>query len=332
MSMRLLLQSHLDDNKSQLTGEQEDVVEYVGLVASVLSITGSVFIIIFILYFKKWENFRFKLVMMLSISDVIYSSIGTFYPSEDSLLCIGQSICTQFFSTVSYCWVLAIAITLYQVLVLDETGEDDAEDQKRKERKMFVKYCLYISGFATFTCILPFIGGTYGKAGAWCWIDDSTLGSVWRYLVFYVPVWLSMLVLIFMYYRIVKKINADLDGADDIVSRGLTSVVRRLMAYPLIFFCSYIPATILRIQNSISPDTPIVWLYAVAVFALNVTGFFNAFAYGLNDSLRRDLQKCFSSTPVVEHEELEEDGSEMNRMHTPVSSQDSPPGTSKEEL
>jgi hypothetical protein len=36
--------------------------------------------------------------------------------------------------------------------------------------------------------ILPFIGDTYGDSGAWCWIDNSDTGKVWRFMAFYVPV------------------------------------------------------------------------------------------------------------------------------------------------
>merc|ERR1712166_631793 len=81
---------------------------------------------------------------------------------------------------------------------------DDAEERHRMaEYITFRNYCFIIFGYTSVMTILPFIGDTYGDSGAWCWINNSDAGKVWRFLAFYVPVWLVMVAIGYMYYFIV---------------------------------------------------------------------------------------------------------------------------------
>jgi len=74
MSMRTLLVGGV--GKDSFTTEQENTIEILNYVTGTLSIIGSTFIMVCVLYFKKWNNFHFRLVFMLSLSDLMYSAVG----------------------------------------------------------------------------------------------------------------------------------------------------------------------------------------------------------------------------------------------------------------
>jgi len=281
--------------------DDEVAINAVSGIAASLSILGSGFIIFAILYFKKWTQIHFKLVFMLSVADVINSFSFLIGNADDpSGACTFQGIVQQFGGTWSYCWIVAISFTLYRTMCfpdsdddcLNENGEIDEAKQAAKERITFRNYNLILFGYTAVMTVLPFFGDTYGDSGAWCWIDNSDTGKVWRFLSFYVPVWIAMVAMGYMYYCIVAKIRPHLEGADSVRSSRIVKAMYRLIAYPVIMFVGYIFGTINRIQNAASPDDPSVALYCIASFTLNINGFFNALVYGFNDSMQKDLRAC----------------------------------------
>jgi len=286
------------------TGADEDAIAATSIIACVLSIIGSTFIIIIMLYFKKLgQNLHFKLVFMLSAADII-NSVSFFFgnPSRGDTtgLCTFQGILQQFGGTFSYSWIVAIAVTLYRtVFAPDDTFDDEDEeeqvetvsDKKTADNKKFMYYCIGITAYSVFMTILPFFGGTYGDAGAWCWIDNSTTGKVWRFMAFYVPVWIAMIVIGYCYTCVVLQLRKTVAQEGDqtgVISRAMS----RLAAYPVIMFIGYIFGTINRIQNAAEPTSPSVGLYCFATFTLNINGFLNAFVYGCNDSMQQDFRNC----------------------------------------
>merc|ERR1712216_898231 len=132
VAMRFLL----DTDSNGFTDDDEHTVITVSTVASVLSMCGSAFIVICILYFKKWELFHFRLVFMLSVADLINSfSFFLQSPKDPSGTCTFQSILQQFGGTYSYCWVVAIAFTIYRMMVEPESQDPDqaADDEEEIE-------------------------------------------------------------------------------------------------------------------------------------------------------------------------------------------------------
>lgn len=292
-----------------------------GYITGSLSILGSGFIMFCVLYFKKWNNFHFRLVFMLSLSDLLYSFAGYFgnagrVDGPESGLCKFQGIWNQLWGTFAYCWVMAIAYTLFSTIVLatyDAQPDETPEAQLAREHILFCKYFGVISIYSLICTALPAIGTTYGDAGAWCWIDNSTMGQVWRYTVFYVPVWLCMLGMTYMYYRIISQVRSLINEAHESNAGGgaheerLHAVVRRLIAYPLIMFVAYFFATLNRIQNSAEPQNPSLFLYCAATFMMNISGLANAIVYGFNDSLQKDLRRCCGCEVDDDEEEEEEE-------------------------
>jgi len=207
---------------------------------------------------------------------------------------------------------MAISFTLYSTIVMDGGPQPDEtkEEQLQREHVQFLKYCGVITGYSILVTVMPFFGQTYGDAGAWCWVDNSSVGQVWRYVSFYVPVWLCMVAMTYMYYRIISNVRSLISEAHEnnagaAHEERLHAVVRRLVAYPVIMFVAYLFATINRIQNSAEPTNPSLFLYGTATFFLNINGLANAVVYGFNDSLQKDLRRCCGFE--VDDEAAEED-------------------------
>lgn len=140
--------------------------------------------------------------------------------------------------------------------------------------------------------------------------------QVWRFLAFYVPVWIAMVAMAYMYTAIVRQLMDKVKDADNARSSVIMTAVRRLLAYPIIMFVGYIFGTINRIQNAADEDSPNVTLYCLATLTLNINGFFNALVYGCNVSVQNDIKKCLCGgdddeeyggpPPVADHHEDEE--------------------------
>jgi len=306
------------------TAADSAMINDASLAASAISFVGSIFIVCGIVYFKKWNLFHFKLVFMLScavcttpclflshptnqtffcvkdILNAIFSFIGD--PVSGSAACIAEAIGIQFATTWSYAWVMAIAYTLYNnIAKMDDGSEEDGDEESAKaaEDALFMRYNLVIMIYTVIMTVIPFGGrslsgsvGTYGAAGAWCWIDGSTEGQVWRFVAFYGEVWVAMIIIVWMYYKIISRVMSDMSEKDDHSKEVFMTVVYRLCMYPIIMFIGYFFGTINRIHNAVQPNNPSVPLYVLATIFLNINGFANACAYGMNDQLQKDIKRC----------------------------------------
>jgi len=154
-----------------------------------------------VIIFRKWDTFHFKLVCMLSISDMALSLTGMGNPINGAVLwpapslgCTFQAVLRQFALSMSMGWAVAIAYTLYLTIVV-VPGE--AETNIR-----FRTYCLVIITYSVASAALPFTMSAYGDAGPYCWISGTDTGKVFRLVSFYIPIWLAMAAISYMYYLI----------------------------------------------------------------------------------------------------------------------------------
>lgn len=82
-------------------------------------------------------------------------------------------------------WTVAIAWVLREVTVnlrMYHEGEQKA---------LMRRFHLFVWGFSLLSMLLPFTTNSYGSAGPWCWIEmyPTNFGTMWRYLVLYIPIW-----------------------------------------------------------------------------------------------------------------------------------------------
>ena len=109
-------------NDPNIITNNEQYLLIITFVVSIISLLGSLFIILTYLFVKRLRNFAFKLVVYLSISDVILT-IGNmlvsdqFDDSESDTICFLQAILTNYGGLASILWTSIIAFTIYSTVV-----------------------------------------------------------------------------------------------------------------------------------------------------------------------------------------------------------------------
>lgn len=93
-------------------------------------------------------------------------------------------------------WTVAIACVLHDVTV------NLRMYHPHEQKALMRRFHLAVWGAALFSMLLPFTTGSYGSTGSWCWIEQSDpraafdVGTMWRYLVLYCPLWAGEFLLV----------------------------------------------------------------------------------------------------------------------------------------
>lgn len=142
--------------------------------------------------------------MLISVSDLGYS-IGAFFgdPDDDSSLCTTQAIMISFFELSSVLWTTMIAFTLTTLI----------KDQTKDVTQLIGRMHAFCWGVPLLLALLPLTTSSYGDSGGWCWIRTSEWGSFWRFLQFYVPLWLAFGYNSIVYFRVQPRIQELLRAA-----------------------------------------------------------------------------------------------------------------------
>ncbi|KIH88630.1 hypothetical protein SPBR_06954 [Sporothrix brasiliensis 5110] len=179
------------------------IVERVG---SVLSLLGC---LVVIGTFSASKSFH-KPINRL----VFYASFGNMMTNVATLMarsylsdvlspgCQFQAFLIQMFMPADAFWTLAMAVNVYLTFYY----KFDAQ----KLRRMEIPYLICCYGIP-FIVALTFVfvtndrqGRMYGNATLWCWISSEW--DIWRIAMFYGPVWVVILITIFIYIRAGREI------------------------------------------------------------------------------------------------------------------------------
>mmetsp|Transcript_42502 Transcript_42502/g.104185 ORF Transcript_42502/g.104185 Transcript_42502/m.104185 type:complete len:314 (-) Transcript_42502:192-1133(-) len=264
------------------------LIETLAKTSASLSLVASSSIVICYIVFPDLRKFAFKLVLFLSIADIL-SCVPGFIPIDyDNLncpACLIQAWFYSIFQVASVFWTACITHCLWRAIQFHDL------DVQRFER-----YYHFIAwGIPTFLTILPQMDNAYGPAGAWCWIVRRK--DYWRYITFYVPLWLVFGFNLTLYTRLIIKLRKmfQMAGAHEQDRKDVT-LFWRLGLYPVILIVCWSAASINRIHDSINPNSPITWLTAIQITMSQATGVFNCLAYGLNANVREKLLNLCNKT------------------------------------
>jgi hypothetical protein len=211
----------------------------------------------------------FRLVLMLAVMDLgscIAGFIGN--PPTGSAACTAQGMMMQYFETSGFLWTSVIAFVLDRIV-------------RRDLFWLEIKGQLILFGFAlgvpVLFALLPFswtIEGSeaYANAGAWCFISTNNertpkmhggfnVGTMWRFLLFYCPLWLCMLYNLAAYGRIIRILRASLgsqrstENEQEVKKKEVKKdqLINRLRLYPIILVVCWTFGSINRIQNAVHP-------------------------------------------------------------------------------
>eukprot|EP00483_Globobulimina_turgida_P002069 UN02071 len=199
MSSRQLLETH------NYTSGQEDILVVINVICSLFSFFGALFIMFNYLMFPEFKhNFAFKLIFFVAIGDLV-SSVSNFFgnPEDNIGLCIFQGLLSEAGALTSICWVTAISVSIW--MIISAQSPPTTEDTTRWLKKMHIVIWLYIA----ICSILPLTTNSYGGAGGWCWIKGKPgADNIWRMFVFYIPLWVCVIFISFVYCRVWNKLSA----------------------------------------------------------------------------------------------------------------------------
>ena len=89
---------------------------------------------------------------------------------------------------------------------------------------------------------------------------------MWRFGLYYCPLWLCIIYNLTVYGRIIRILRATFSNAVGSPGRDkLGQLIRQLQLYPITLVLCYACASINRIQNAVQPDRPIYGLYVAHV-------------------------------------------------------------------
>jgi hypothetical protein len=174
-------------------------------------------------------------------------------------------------------WVLSIAWSLKQMLI------EKHHNIEFYHNRWFA--CAMILPAAITG--LPFITSSYGFCMGWCTIKEEGIGMIWKLLVFYIPAWIIVIAIFFLYIRTARNLRKD-----DILDYDNTKdkFIRRIFAYPAIMVISFLPITCVRILTFIGFKIEL-WFLATAYFIYGVYGLMNSIAYGYNETVIRGIKE-----------------------------------------
>mmetsp|Transcript_3009 Transcript_3009/g.7176 ORF Transcript_3009/g.7176 Transcript_3009/m.7176 type:complete len:313 (-) Transcript_3009:48-986(-) len=274
-------------------GSHGDVVWYANATSSMLSVVGCGCTLGMFFLLKSQRKFLMRLVVYISVSD-FWLCIGNLLgkPPRDSSRCNVQAMMLTYFSLASTLWTAVFAYALSAIV-------NRSEDVEASESSLH----MVAWGLPMIALVPTLVIAQLGPAGFWCWIENTPVGSVMRMLVFYVPLWTTMVYSLVVYWRMKRRIKRCLrqaeirpDFEDEEDAFGTTrrlqervSLLQRLTVLPLVLFACWAIASMNRIWQIFFPDfdSPIIDALVCGTAALQ--GFGNALVYGSTPAVRREL-------------------------------------------
>ena len=241
-----------------------------------LSIVGDIFITMAILSFKDLRTFNYRMILYLTLTDVIAAMAYMLTPLSKTShsLCILQAYLINFSSLSSLLWTSCIMIALYRLIILEKFNE---------------KYLELI--FCAFSWAVPLVASVisisdYGITDNWCWIDDSHIFMI--ILQFYVPLLAVVVFNIFLCVVIWKELRKHTGSVAElhVIKR---KVFKRMMLYPLVLLICFIPAAIHRFSHDLLINDNSGPIDMTSMLGSCLYGFFNSIVYGCTQTVRKKI-------------------------------------------
>lgn len=256
-------------------GSESETIYIELLVSSSLTLSCSIFIIIFCLFFDILEGFSRKILLYLSFNNtfralMIIISANRLLRDACFILAYINSICL----VSNVIWALSIPVTLYMVLI---KGVQNIE-------KYHIRWvlCCYV----VLPCILaiPFSTNSYGADGLVCALKENYFSYIWSITLIFAPSWVLIIVIIALYVKLYRHVRRkkEIKYKSIITDRG--------MIYSLIIGFSMLPMTIIRLIYLFHSSCTLNTLYSLSLGLIHLQGFFNLIALALNANVRKAIK------------------------------------------
>uniref|UniRef100_A0AAV1T051 G-protein coupled receptors family 1 profile domain-containing protein n=1 Tax=Peronospora matthiolae TaxID=2874970 RepID=A0AAV1T051_9STRA len=270
-----------------LSDTQETQLQLVGYVSSSLSLTGSLYVLLYFTHVywrctpqlprviqhrasrRARTDFMDKLVVVLALFDLVAIAARAVGRSvvHDVALCNTQAALLQTATLASCLWICCTAFNLYRWIV---GGESDATRQRRFP--VFVAIAV-IPGAAL--AAFHVLTNKYGDATFYCWLDEIRY-MFFSFYVFYLLMVVFNLVLLALIHLNIKQRVARHDTVEADTSSML--IRRKLVLHIVVFIAHRTPMMIYRMFEAGGMVNFKVGLTVQVIQDLN--GLSNAIVYG----------------------------------------------------
>jgi len=295
---------HINDPTLGLSPLELNAVVFLQLICATFSIVSCVVVIAYLLMFrKKILNKRMNRFILILVSSQLMYTVAFVFPNDSPSFCLFQSIGIQVSQNLSMLWSLIIS---FEVLISIIRAYFIMRNKKSLWTEM-IYHVIAWTATAIFA-LVPGITRSYGYSGIWCWIDDTTLGKKLRFGTFYIPLWISMflmmtfyIVVIYLYKKTKNQLRESLFNSptenDILLNLRQENKIIRMMIFPAIAFITWIPPTIQRVYQYFTNDT-ITWLFFLEVILSGFRGFLDSVAYARLANIR--LNSCCNKNEKLE--------------------------------
>lgn len=259
-------------------------------VASLISIAGCLFIICMYSIFEELRKLAFKLIMILSVFDLLNAIsfvIPTYEAENTDTVCVIQGILMNFSTFAAVIWTSFIALTLYLIVV---KGFVDI-------KKLMSRYLVFNLLAACLITAIPNLVQINKSGEGYCWLyeGESKKRFTLRFFTFLLPLWCIILFNIFLYVAVFRNLRGS-EGGEVAEMRRKLSI--KIGIYPLIIIICYLPYSIkgvLEFQKDPALNGYEYNFTLIAGVIRCLIGLFNAIAYGLTKRVRKVMKKKFCS-------------------------------------
>lgn len=265
-------------------------------ISACLSIIGSLSVIFAFIGFPRLRRYFARLALYLALSDLWLCSSMLMGQSRAPhyAKCQVQSLMGSYFGLASILWTVAIADSLRRVLL---------ERDLRLETKYESRLHLMAWGLPCAAVLLIVGLRVSGPAGLTCWIQNTATGTVVRMITFYLPLWVSIVYAVWVYWRVstlMRRLLAQrtIDGSAEYESsvweyqqdiERQSRSMKMLLLIPLVMAFCWTPSSIRRVIDIVVPDWSCTPLDYLCVIFSPMQGALNALIYGLTPAVRDAL-------------------------------------------
>jgi len=261
-------------------------------ISAMLSIIGSIAVIVTFIMFPQLRRFFSRLIVYLAISDLWLCTSMLMGQSRAPhyTKCMVQSCLGVFFGLASIIWTVIIADCLRRVLIV----RDLSFESKLEGRLHIITW-----GVSFLATVAALSAGVLGPAGMICWIRNTAGGILMRLATFYLPLWLGVGYCLWIYWQVSSLLlevqdtqnSTDTNGHSPSGSRPQDLerqrwYLRSFFILPLILVFCWMPSTLRRLADIFFPDIGWTPLDYLCVLAGPLQGALNAVVYGATPAVR----------------------------------------------
>ena len=269
-----------------------------GLIPCCLSLLGCLFVIVILIIYKKYVFSTQRLILYLSISIFTYTfnyliQISLIINDETEGIACKVVAFIALYSSLSIImsFVFYGVELLIGIMIYKESG-----------RRLNQLYFLAVFILPAFVCWIPFMYQAYGYNEFECWIVDcqnnTTLisGEILRAILWWVPLYLSILFMVIVYIAIMCKLYFDkkkytpmLELNRNEVYKNTFDDVMYLRYYPILYMIINIIPIFSHVYTSLHPNKHIPSLWIATAIINGIQGGFLTLVVTLDPKTRKRL-------------------------------------------